>query len=152
MRDKLADNDLRRFSEFVARAMGLDFPCERWGDLRRGIEATTGCLGFEDAAACARWFVSGLANQKQREVLASHLTVGETYFFRDRRSFEILGGQIVPELLRGRLKGGRRLRFWSAACCSGEEAYSIAIVLRQVVPIWMSARSQFWRRTSIRGS
>jgi chemotaxis protein methyltransferase CheR len=67
-------------------------------------------------------------------VLADHLTVGETYFFREPRTFEILADTILPELIRQRRGDQRRLRIWSAACCTGEEPYSIAMVLHQAIP------------------
>lgn len=52
------------------------------------------------------------------------LTTNETYFFREPRHFEVLANEIVPAAPRG-----RPLRVWSAACSSGEEPYSIAMVL-----------------------
>jgi chemotaxis protein methyltransferase CheR len=68
------------------------------------------------------------------QVLASHLTVGETYFFREKKTFEILTASIVPDLIRNRRGCGQRLRIWSAACCTGEEPYSLAILLHQIIP------------------
>jgi chemotaxis protein methyltransferase CheR len=70
----------------------------------------------------------------QAEILASHLTIGETYFFRDRAIFTLLETQLLPALIRSRRKTGRRLRIWSAACCTGEEPYSIAILLSRLIP------------------
>ncbi|HTW95091.1 MAG TPA: CheR family methyltransferase [Tepidisphaeraceae bacterium] len=128
------NGDVRQFSDFVAANTGLFFAPDRWSDLRRGLARAADRLGFPSADACARCFVSGMATRAQIETLASDLTVGETYFFRDRRSFEILAEQIIPSLVRARRDGRRRLRFWSAACCTGEEAYSIAIVLYQTIP------------------
>ncbi len=52
------------------------------------------------------------------------LTTNETYFFREPRHFELLAKEIIPERQRG-----RPLRLWSAASSSGEEAYSMAMVL-----------------------
>jgi len=129
----IPDDQLSRFSRFVAEATGLHFPPSRWPDLKRAIAATASSLGFEDAAGCAGWLMS-TPRSNQLDVLASHLTVGETYFFRDNRSFEVLTEQILPPLIRERQGSERRLRIWSAACCTGEEAYSIAIALRRALP------------------
>jgi chemotaxis protein methyltransferase CheR len=60
--------------------------------------------------------------------------VGETYFFRDTRSFEILEQTILRELLHARRQTEKRLRIWSVACCTGEEPYSIAMLLDKIVP------------------
>ncbi len=69
--------------------------------------------------------------QSQLEVLASHLTVGETYFFRERHSLEVFEKDIVPELIR--TSASRAIRIWSAGCATGEEAYSVAIVLNKLM-------------------
>lgn len=61
------------------------------------------------------------------------LTIGETYFFRYAEQFEILQAQILPRLLEQNLRR-RSLRIWSAACATGEEIYSLAILLREKFP------------------
>ena len=73
------------------------------------------------------------------EVLASHLTIGETYFFRERRSLEILEERIVPDLLRTRPGSSTQLNMWSAGCATGEEPYSIAIMLSELMAPWKYA-------------
>ncbi len=130
----LQDSLLSRLSEALAAQMGLHFPKERWRDLERGIAAAARDFHLPDAEACARWLLSAAPARDQIEVLASHLTVGETYFFREPRSFEILEQQILPELIRSRRDGERRLRIWSAGCATGEEPYSIAMLLDRLIP------------------
>jgi chemotaxis protein methyltransferase CheR len=65
----------------------------------------------------------------------SHLTVGETYFFRDNTTFAALAEQILPCLI-DRMRSQKKMRIWSAACCTGEEPYSIAILLQRLLPDW----------------
>lgn len=125
---------LERLSELLAARTGLNFPAERWGDLERGIAATAPIVGMPDAQACARWLLSGDLTRHQIEVLASHLTVGETYFFRDERTFEALEHHVLPELLHACVHSERRLRIWSAGCCTGEEPYSIAMMIDRLLP------------------
>jgi chemotaxis protein methyltransferase CheR len=121
-------------SEFIAERMGLHFPSKRWGDLRRGLAEAAEEFGFADVAACADWLLSAPLTKSHLQVLASHLTVGETYFFREKRTFEVLAGSVLQDLIQARRDCGRRLRIWSAACCTGEEPYSMAILLSQVIP------------------
>jgi len=123
-----------RLSALIAQQMGLHFPHERLADLRRGLAGAAGEFGFQDLAACADWLMATPLTKPQLQVLASHLTVGETYFFRDTKTFEALASRVLPALIHARRGGERRLRLWSAACASGEEAYSLAILLHQVVP------------------
>ncbi len=75
-----------------------------------------------------------MPTRSQIEILASHLTVGETYFFRDKRLFKTLEESILSELIQLRRNSGRYLRIWSAGCSSGEEPYSIAILLSKMIP------------------
>ena len=76
-----------------------------------------------------RWLISSTPTKSQVEVLAGHLTVGETYFFRDKTCFDFLERRVFPELLALRRSAGRYLRILSAGCCSGEEPFSIAVLL-----------------------
>ncbi len=62
--------------------------------------------------------------------LITELTVGETYFFREPAQFELIRRDLIPDVLRRRGQG-HALRVWSAGCASGEEAYSLAIVLEE---------------------
>lgn len=121
-------------SEFVATQTGLHFPPERWADLERGIAAAAPDFNFSDFESCARWLLSAPLTRRMNEVLASHLSVGETYFFREKQSLEILGEQILEQLLQSRRQNERRLRIWSAGCSTGEEAYTIAILLDRLIP------------------
>jgi chemotaxis protein methyltransferase CheR len=115
--------------------MGLYFPPARWADLRRGIESMAKEFNFSDPTACIDWLLKGPLSKAQILALAGHLTVGETYFFREKRTFEVLADSVLPELIRLRRSRGRRaLRLWSAACCTGEEPYSLAILLHQLIP------------------
>ncbi len=125
---------LQQFSEFVAAHMGLHFPVERWPDLRRGIHSAATEFGYTDEAACVQWLMSAPLTRHQIEILAGNLTVGETYFFREKRVWEVLTERIVPELVQSSRGGEQHLRFWSAGCCTGEEAYSLAITLRRAIP------------------
>lgn len=132
--DWLTETRWCRLSEFVAETTGLHFPRERRADLQRGLAGAARELGFEDVAAFAEWLLSTPLTTAQLQALAGHLTVGETYFFREKNTFDVLANHILPELTRLRRGREQRLRFWSAGCCTGEEPYSLAILLHQVIP------------------
>jgi chemotaxis protein methyltransferase CheR len=125
---------LTPLTERLAARLGLHFPPERWVDLQRGLGAAADEFGFADAKTCAQWLLTAPLGKAQIEVLASCLTVGETYFFREQRAFEVLEQQLLPELIAARRGRDQRLRLWSAGCCTGEEAYSIAMVLSRLLP------------------
>jgi chemotaxis methyl-accepting protein methylase len=62
--------------------------------------------------------------------LVEEVSIGETWFFREPHQFDHLRDVVFPNLIRSGPKGGR-LRIWSAACSTGEEAYSLAIAFEQ---------------------
>lgn len=136
MNHGLSDFLLSQLSEAIAAQLGLHFPKERWRDLERGMQSAARELGFQNVEACAHWMVSSPLTKRQVETLAPHLTVGETYFFREGKSFAALEAHILPALLRARRDTEKRLHIWSAGCCTGEEPYSLAISIRQTIPDW----------------
>jgi chemotaxis protein methyltransferase CheR len=125
---------LSQFSDFLTAKIGLCFTPKSWPDLARGVKAAARDLGQESAEQCMRQLMLSPLTRQRIEILASHLTVGETYFFRENRSLEVLENHILPELVRARRGQGRRLRIWSAGCASGEEAYTLAILLHRLIP------------------
>lgn len=76
---------------------------------------------------------SGGENAAFVQDVVDSLMVGETYFFRRPSTFEDLRLDILPTLIQRR-SSVRRLRIWSAACSSGQEAYSLAMTLEQFFP------------------
>ncbi len=125
---------LSRVRDIVSAQIGLHFPPERLRDLECGISLAAREFGFADAEACIQWLLASPLTRNQVEVLAGHLTVGETYFFREKIIFELLEKQILPELIYSRRGTNQHLRIWSAGCASGEEPYSIAILLHKLIP------------------
>lgn len=130
----LPDALLSQLSDFLEVHMGLHFPRQRWHDLERGVAAASRDAGYANAETFVRWLLGAPLTRTRIEGLASHLTIGETYFFREKASLDILEQRILPELLQARAQGDRRLRIWSAGCCSGEEPYSIAMLLDRLIP------------------
>jgi chemotaxis protein methyltransferase CheR len=65
--------------------------------------------------------------------IADAMTINETSFFRDSRPFELLRLELLPKLIEAR-RSERALRLWSAACSTGQEAFSLAILLREHFP------------------
>ena len=130
MRVELATSDLERFRAAIASRLGLYFDEGKSGFLeevlRRRIEATG-----RDAHA----YLSGLEMKPAGEELGAlgrELTVAETYFFRNVEQYRALTDVVVPERLAARA-AERCLRVLSLGCASGEEAYSLAMLVRDTL-------------------
>lgn len=121
-------------SRLIESEMGLDYPPERWPDLRRGLETAGSELGSDDVVDFANQMLASSLSRRQIESLAAALTVGETFFFRDRQTFMALEHNILPPLIEARRSGSRRLRLWSAGCCTGEEPFSLAMLITRLLP------------------
>ncbi len=67
--------------------------------------------------------------------LVSGITVGETYFFRDKQQMQLIQDHLLPEIIKNkREKNSLSIRIWSAGCASGEEIYSIVMMLYEILP------------------
>ncbi|MFH1081490.1 MAG: CheR family methyltransferase [Pseudomonadota bacterium] len=130
----IPDTLLTRLSEYLTAKIGLHFSNRSRNELRQKMATAMTDFGFENVGEFVEWLLASTPTQKQIEILASHLTVGETYFFRERRAFELLEMSVLPALIDARRKTDKRLRFWSAGCSTGEEPYSLAILLDKLIP------------------
>ena len=124
--------DVERFRDAIAQRLGLRFDDARLafleGVLQRRLEAEDGA-----AAAYLERLEHPHAPAAELAALAQELTVGETYFFRHREQFDAFRELAVPERLKARAVS-RELCVLSAGCASGEEPYSLAILLRELCP------------------
>ena len=117
-----------RFGALVYERTGLCFEEEKRSDLCRAAKATAGELGMDAAETCMEFFLSGEAGQDHWDVLWAHLTVGESYFFRDPGLFEHIRTVLIPEILKRKKGETRTVKIWSAGCACGQEPYSLAIL------------------------
>ncbi|MGD9942281.1 MAG: CheR family methyltransferase [Burkholderiaceae bacterium] len=121
--------DWARLSAFASSTLGLQLPAERGSSLSSALGHVAQELGL-DEGACLQWLPTQSWGDRAVQILADHLTVGETYFFRDLPALEGLL-EHVPSALDNARRQRRPLRIWSAGCCSGEEAYTLAILIQR---------------------
>jgi chemotaxis protein methyltransferase CheR len=123
----ISDQEFRQFQTFIHQVAGISLsPAKKaliCGRLGNRIQKQ----GMDSYADYFRLITSGAA-QSEMQVAVDLLTTNETYFFREPKHFDLLRQH--AEAARGR---GEPFRVWSAASSSGEEAYSIAMVLADVL-------------------
>ena len=100
--------------------------------VERRLEPVAGSLGFPDIPALVR-HIRTTSDPKVVKLVCEAMTTNESLFFRDGRPFDLLKEKILPEIMERR-RSSRRLRIWSAACSTGQEAYSIAMLLKEHAP------------------
>ncbi len=126
---------VERFRAVLGRQTGLAFDEQRLGFLGDVLMRRLARLGRSGEA-----YLAALEHGKMPDeiaVLARELTVPETYFFRHNDQFRALADRVLPE----RMGGGRpvkTLSILSAGCATGEEAYSLAMIMREAIddPAW----------------
>ena len=128
----MEDTLLKRIINLIASRIGLLVREQDDALLRKVVAERVQALNLSGAEQYCQFLDSDADIRHERKELTSLLTVGETYFFRDCGQHALLQNRILPELLERR-KTERTLRIWCGACSSGEEAYSLAILLDELM-------------------
>lgn len=130
---QMQDTDLVRFGHIIEKRFGLHFPKKRRDELERGLRQAFAASTCQDLDEYYHLLQDPRAGGLELDRLINALTVGETYFFRDAGQFDALYNHVLPQIVERR-RPVRTLRLWSAGCASGEEPYSLAIMLRELLP------------------
>ncbi len=128
---RLQESVLTELMEIIRESIGLYFPLEKWKDIERALNSIYSDLGYDNIESFAEKIIKNDISRDELDTLAAALTVGETYFFRETNSLNAFEYNILPELVKS---GTRRLRIWSAGCATGEEPYTIAMILKNTIP------------------
>ncbi len=125
---ELSDAEFDRLRQFVHQHTGIALSDTKrelvYGRLARRLRV----LGLASFSDYCKLVESGQSEELQE--LTNAITTNLTSFFRESHHFEQLAGETLAQIARAQ-PGKRRLRIWSAGCSTGEEPYSLAIVLRE---------------------
>ncbi|PWE78201.1 methyltransferase [Bradyrhizobium sp. SUTN9-2] len=122
-----AATSLARIADILRNKTGNDFHGYKQNTFLRRVQRRMQVVRIDDIAA----YVDFLRNDKdEAQHLFNDLLIGVTEFFRDKREFEVLESQIIPKIFEGK-GAGQQVRIWVLGCATGEEAYSIGILLRE---------------------
>ncbi len=130
--EELSSGMFARFSAVVYRELGIEMPPNKrillQGRLQRRMRQV-GCPTYE---AYYDYVFSAQGKQQELINLLDAVTTNKTEFFREVDHFEHLVDSALPALLAHPGTGARPLAFWSAGCSTGQEAYTLAMVLGEV--------------------
>ena len=129
--------ELRAFAQYVRKLTGIALDDSKGYLLESrlgGMLVETGAGTFGELL----FKIKGDLTRRLERKLIDQITTGETLFFRDQAPFELLAHKILPDLIdrrtaAQRLPGPIPIRIWSAACSNGQEVYSIAMILKELV-------------------
>jgi chemotaxis protein methyltransferase CheR len=130
----LTDRNFGALRDLVYKSLGLHFDDAKIDFLDRRVEKRMSSLGMtkvDDYVFHLRFLDVGGA---EMQAFANLITTNETYMFREFEQLQAFADHCLPEVLERKEKQGkRRLRIWCAGCSSGEEAYTLAVILREVM-------------------
>lgn len=123
--------DIQSIILLLKQKIGQDFSAYKRGTLERRIHRRMGLCGLP-AGALSRYRDQLDSNEEECRALAEDLMINVTSFFRDPAMFNRLENDVIPDLLDN-LPAGQALRIWVAGCSTGEEAYSLAMMVRNAI-------------------
>lgn len=118
------------FVKDVFRLSGIDLACYKERQMRRRLESLVKRYNAKDFQE----FYKILQTDKEAyETFLSYLTINVSEFYRNPVQWKTLEGEIVPALLKQNV--GKALKVWSAACSTGDEPYSLVMMLSRFMPL-----------------
>lgn len=121
-------DDYKLFVENIRNKTGIDLSQYKEAQMKRRLTSLREKRGFKDFQS---YFAEIQKNSQLFEEFLDRMTINVSEFFRNPKRWEILEKKIIPRLL----KQSTRLKVWSAACSTGEEPYTLAIILNKFMPL-----------------
>jgi chemotaxis protein methyltransferase CheR len=122
---------LQQLASLLLERAGLKITPDGYHSLRLALTTRMPALGLEDAEEYVKRLRAPSSENELRALLPL-VTVGHTEFFRDPKQFRALEQVLVPEALQRARRENRKVHIWSAGCATGEEPYSVAMVLAEL--------------------
>lgn len=123
-----------RLRDFIYTKLGLYFEDAKVYFLQKRVERRVETLGLERIEDYLFHLRFCDPDGRELQELTNLITTNETYMFREYEQLEAFSNFCLPEVLEAKQKRGlKRVRVWSAGCSSGEEPYTLAIILREVI-------------------
>ena len=131
----LSADDFRLFQELLIEASGLHFEESRSQSLHLALWQRLQHRGYDSYREYYNLLKFHPEGRLEMRELLDLITIGETYFFRNKAQFNVLMRFVLPEIIQRKVGSGDKcIRVWSAGCSRGDETYSIAIAIMEVIP------------------
>ncbi|MBF0342449.1 MAG: protein-glutamate O-methyltransferase [Magnetococcales bacterium] len=128
----ISDKDFQRLSEFIYSQCGIMMPPSKKTMLTARIQKRLRQVGLHSFKEYIDWVLDPQQSGEELIQFIDIVTTNKTDFFREPAHFEFMAQTALPELIKTSGAGVRReLMIWSAGCSTGEEPYTLAMVLRE---------------------
>jgi chemotaxis protein methyltransferase CheR len=127
-RVRMNDDETRLLVEAIQEHCGVTLSINSGFFLERRLSSRLEALGLSSYLDYYQYLRYDPAGPREMEELIERITTHETYFFREQYQLEAFSEEILPQLA-ARLERQRRIQVWSAGCSTGEEVYTIAMLL-----------------------
>jgi chemotaxis protein methyltransferase CheR len=138
---EISVEQFKRLSQHIYQKLGLHFDEKKIYFLKKRVEKRMAALSIDDPEDYV--FMVGYADPRgvEMQALANLVTTNETYMFREYDQLQAFANYCLPEVLSAKQnRGEQTLRIWSAGCSSGEEPYTLAMIVQEVFP-----QAQSWK-------
>jgi chemotaxis protein methyltransferase CheR len=130
---ELTTDEFDRITDFVYRKVGIRFEAKKVYFVSKRIDTRMEALDIASPSDYLRYLKFSDPQGFEFQNLVNLLTVNETYFFRDFLQFEAFAEHCLSEVVARKIAvGDNKIRIWSAGCSTGEEAYTISIILHEM--------------------
>lgn len=128
-------DQFKRFQGFIREKCGFFYEEDRRNVLRDQIHERMVEVNINDYTEYFNFIKFNIKGKDEFQKFLEIITVGETYFYRNKPHFEAFEKNVLPELVKKKQFDSRKtFRLWSAGCSRGAEAHSLAIVIRENLP------------------
>lgn len=125
--------DYRKVSDLVERRVGIVLSEERAEQLGEAIREEVLLSGTKNFSNYFELISQAPISDPLFQALLERVTIGETFFFRDSNQFQALRELVLPELIKKNRAGKEKINILSAGCSTGEEPFSVAILLYEMI-------------------
>ena len=129
---EMTDADFQKISQLVYVQCGINLTNGKQELVKARLGKRIRSGQFKSFRDYYRYVLNDPSGQELVYLLDS-ISTNFTFFFREQKHFDYLQSELLPDLMNRKRNRGRRLRFWSAGCSSGEEVYSIAMTLLEAI-------------------
>ncbi|MBI9073620.1 MAG: protein-glutamate O-methyltransferase CheR [Melioribacteraceae bacterium] len=131
---KLSDKAFEDFRQYIYELTGIYFQDNKKYLLESRLQKRINHLKLDSFEKYLEFLKFNLGRKEELKYLYEVITINETFFFRNQPQLDALVSTVVPELMKSPQKLNKsKLRIWSAASSSGEEAYSTAMILNEMI-------------------